>query len=124
MKTQRKVQKLILGVCALAAIAAAAYAQQNDVTPSPFRRLIRRQAPAVRDAKSLRSFTNSGVKWASSDSVLMPLAGGDLDTAFDVDGKVTTQIGGAEDVALSVALQPDGKIVCAGYSATGTSNIG
>ncbi|MEO6656190.1 MAG: carboxypeptidase regulatory-like domain-containing protein [Pyrinomonadaceae bacterium] len=41
---------------------------------------------------------------------------------FDVDGKVTTQIGGAEDVALAVAIQPDGKIVCAGYS-SGVSTI-
>ena len=47
---------------------------------------------------------------------------GSLDTSFDSDGKVTTPIGGSDDVALSVAIQSDGKIVEAGYSNIG-SNI-
>ena len=44
---------------------------------------------------------------------------GSLDTTFDVvgmDGKVVTPIGGGEDVATSVVLQTDGKIVVAGYA--------
>ena len=41
-------------------------------------------------------------------------AAGDLDTNFDSDGKVTTDIG-SDDVARSVAIQSDGKIVAAGY---------
>ena len=46
---------------------------------------------------------------------------GSLDTTFDTDGKLTTDLGGNnEDVATSTALQPDGKIVVAGYTnATG-----
>ena len=41
---------------------------------------------------------------------------GVLDTTFDTDGKVTTGIGTGNDIALGVAVQPDGKIVVAGYS--------
>ncbi|MGH2733731.1 MAG: delta-60 repeat domain-containing protein, partial [Actinomycetota bacterium] len=41
---------------------------------------------------------------------------GTLDTGFDGDGVVTTAIGGSHDVARSVALQPDGKILASGYA--------
>ncbi|MFN7738414.1 MAG: delta-60 repeat domain-containing protein, partial [Pirellula sp.] len=41
---------------------------------------------------------------------------GDLDTTFDGDGKVTTDFGNTGDVAHSVAIQSDGKIVVAGFS--------
>jgi uncharacterized delta-60 repeat protein len=48
---------------------------------------------------------------------------GSLDNTFDSDGHVTTQIGTSADVAFSVAIQGDGKIVAAGYSfITGNSN--
>jgi len=45
-----------------------------------------------------------------------------LDTSFSGDGKLTTPIGGAEDRANAVAIQPDGKIVVAGFFWNGTSN--
>ena len=43
---------------------------------------------------------------------------GTLDTSFDADGMVTTDVGGgfAQEEALGVAVQPDGKIVVAGYT--------
>ncbi|MFD0508614.1 hypothetical protein ACFQ0G_49030 [Streptomyces chiangmaiensis] len=41
---------------------------------------------------------------------------GSLDTSFDGDGRVTTAFDG-EDAARGVAVQPDGKIVAAGYAA-------
>jgi uncharacterized delta-60 repeat protein len=41
---------------------------------------------------------------------------GSLDTNFDSDGKVTTDFSGRADVAMSVKLQSDGKIVVAGVS--------
>lgn len=48
---------------------------------------------------------------------------GSLDTSFDSDGKVTTDINGnSEDQAYSVAIQSDGKIVVAGYTLIGGSN--
>jgi len=43
---------------------------------------------------------------------------GDLDSTFDSDGKVTTSIAGSggNDQGNDVAIQPDGKIVVAGYT--------
>ena len=43
---------------------------------------------------------------------------GSLDTSFDGDGKVTTNLGGSEQ-ASSIAIQSDGKILLAGYSSNG-----
>jgi uncharacterized delta-60 repeat protein len=47
---------------------------------------------------------------------------GSLDTSFDGDGKVITDVGTAfgNDVAYAIALQPDGKIVAAGHASTGS----
>jgi uncharacterized delta-60 repeat protein len=42
---------------------------------------------------------------------------GSLDASFGANGKVTTDFAGADDGARSVALQPGGKIVVAGYAA-------
>ncbi len=47
---------------------------------------------------------------------------GDLDTAFDTDGKNTTSIG-LIDSAKDVAIQADGKIVVAGSTQDGTSPL-
>jgi uncharacterized delta-60 repeat protein len=44
---------------------------------------------------------------------------GSLDTSFDGDGTVTTAIGSGEDHASALALQPDGKIVAAGWTDNG-----
>ena len=44
---------------------------------------------------------------------------GTLDTSFDGDGKVTTSIGPSEDIARSVEIQTDGRIVVAGNSFDG-----
>ncbi len=41
---------------------------------------------------------------------------GSLDTTFNGTGKVTTPIGSNDDLATSVAMQPDGKTVVAGYA--------
>jgi uncharacterized delta-60 repeat protein len=43
-------------------------------------------------------------------------APGDLDPAFGVGGRVITDLGGATDQAHAVVVQPDGKIVAAGFS--------
>jgi uncharacterized delta-60 repeat protein len=39
-----------------------------------------------------------------------------LDTTFGIDGKVSVSFGGSLDAAQAILLQPDGKIVAAGYS--------
>src|SRR3990167_10464207 len=48
---------------------------------------------------------------------------GSLDTTFNSTGIVTTAIVSSSDYANSVAIQSDGKIVVAGYSWNGTSNV-
>ena len=45
---------------------------------------------------------------------------GTLDATFNTTGKVITPIGASDDTASSVAIQPDGKIVLAGYCFNGT----
>jgi uncharacterized delta-60 repeat protein len=49
-------------------------------------------------------------------------ANGVLDTTFDGDGKVFTDFAGANDEAWGVAIQPNGRIVAAGFSAQGDSD--
>ncbi|MCD9187272.1 MAG: hypothetical protein LUM44_12630 [Pyrinomonadaceae bacterium] len=44
---------------------------------------------------------------------------GSLDTSFDTDGKLTTLIAVSSDEVKGVAVQPDGKIVAAGYTNPG-----
>ena len=46
---------------------------------------------------------------------------GSLDTSFDGDGLVTTSL--ASGSAQSVAIQPDGKIVAAGFASTGNNDF-
>src|SRR5439155_272563 len=46
-------------------------------------------------------------------------ADGSLDASFGVGGEVTTDFNSSFNVALSVALQTDGRIVAAGISGTG-----
>jgi uncharacterized delta-60 repeat protein len=44
---------------------------------------------------------------------------GSLDSTFSSDGKLVVPVGSADDYGKSVAIQADGKILVAGYSATG-----
>ena len=46
-------------------------------------------------------------------------ADGTLDTTFNTTGKVITPIGTSDDIASSLVIQPDGKIVIAGYCFNG-----
>jgi len=50
-------------------------------------------------------------------------ANGSLDPTFGTDGVVTTPVGTGADVAYAVAVQPDGKIVAAGFRSN-TARIG
>lgn len=47
---------------------------------------------------------------------------GSLDTGFGTSGKVRTDILGSDDAANALALQPDGKIVAAGYASNGSND--
>ncbi|MFN7627146.1 MAG: VCBS domain-containing protein, partial [Pirellula sp.] len=48
-------------------------------------------------------------------------ANGSLDTSFGNGGKVTTAIGVSTDQGYSIAIQPDGKVVFAGYATIGST---
>jgi len=50
------------------------------------------------------------------------LANGNLDGDFGTGGKVVTDFSGLQDSGLSLTLQPDGKIVVAGFSDNGDNN--
>jgi uncharacterized delta-60 repeat protein len=47
---------------------------------------------------------------------------GSLDNTFGVNGIVATSLGNYDDKARAIAIQPDGKIVVAGYSFDGTKD--
>jgi uncharacterized delta-60 repeat protein len=48
---------------------------------------------------------------------------GKLDTSFNGTGKVTTAVGSSDSDAIDLALQPDGKLVTAGYSYAGSARV-
>lgn len=54
-------------------------------------------------------------------AVVRYTANGALDPTFGTGGRVTTPVGSANDVALAVALQSDGKLVVAGYTLGATT---
>jgi uncharacterized delta-60 repeat protein len=69
-------------------------------------------------ARLVKALSLTAVPLLLSIALAPPAAAppGDLDTAFDSDGKVTTDFG-ANEGAAAVAIQPDGRIVVAGASA-------
>jgi uncharacterized delta-60 repeat protein len=61
-----------------------------------------------------------GANWGESNFAVFRFNNnGSLDTSFSGDGKVRTAFEASRDVASSVTIQPDGKIIVAGY--TGSS---
>lgn len=50
------------------------------------------------------------------------LPSGALDTSFNNTGKLISPVGSIDSVATALALQPDGKIVVAGYCSNGSNN--
>jgi uncharacterized delta-60 repeat protein len=67
----------------------------------------------------LAGFAESGTN--TDFAVVRYNSNGSLDTTFDSDGKVTTPIGTSSDLANSIELQPDGKIVLGGQSHNGSN---
>ena len=58
----------------------------------------------------------AGALGVTGTVALLVAAAGDLDPTFDGDGKVLTDFAARQDGILALAIQPDGKIVAAGYS--------
>jgi uncharacterized delta-60 repeat protein len=62
------------------------------------------------------------VMGANTDFTLVRYnADGSIDSTFSNDGKTTTDFGSSDDIAYSVNIQNDGKIVAAGQSFTGSN---
>ena len=59
---------------------------------------------------------NTDISGSNDYAVVRYNADGTPDTSFSGDGKVTTDFGTSNDIASSMALQSNGKIVVAGYS--------
>ena len=122
MRIQTRTQKLVLGVCAFLTIGLGAYNSRPQDVATPG--VESRMAPRFVTTRKLTRTANPAAPWASfSNSISSPFAAGDLDTSFGGTGKVTTPFGREEDVATSVVLQPDGKIVCSGYSSSALSTV-
>jgi uncharacterized delta-60 repeat protein len=74
------------------------------------------------DGKILAAGSAGGTAINFSDfAVVRYNANGTLDNFFSLDGKQTTDFATNTDEARSIAIQPDGKIVVAGYTYNGTS---
>lgn len=68
----------------------------------------------------------AGHSWNGTASVFTLArysSNGTLDTSFGSGGKVTTAIGTSDSYAYAIAIQTDGKIVAAGWSWNGTTNV-
>ncbi|MEN8200653.1 MAG: delta-60 repeat domain-containing protein, partial [Thermodesulfobacteriota bacterium] len=64
----------------------------------------------------------SSSNMADDDFALVRYTGeGKLDTTFNMDGRVITDVGGADDHANDLVITDNGKIVAAGYTLNGTN---
>ena len=72
-------------------------------------------------ASEIQTIYNAGGAGNCTDAV-MPSSTGIPDTSFGTGGKVITPVGNSNDRAYSIAIQPDGKIVAAGYSYSSSNN--
>jgi hypothetical protein len=69
---------------------------------------------------SWRDFCSNGTKNDVCLARYNPI--GSLDMSFNTTGKLISPIGASDNAATAVALQPDGKIVVAGYCSNGSNN--
>ncbi len=67
------------------------------------------------------SLTVSTLFWLGATAAITGQPG-TLDTGFNVSGTVITSFGAGSNRANAVAVQPDGKLVLAGYCSNGTNN--
>ncbi len=80
------------------------------------------ESPTTEQIEALKQENNLVVVTLDEQKISLDQAAGDLDPSFDGDGKLTTPIGSSTDIAQSVAIQADGKIVVAGYSNNAGNN--
>lgn len=73
-------------------------------------------------AIGLLVFSQAGIQARQTTQALLPKLAGELDTTFGTDGKVVTPLPGSHDSARALVIQPDGKIVAAGFFTPPTSS--
>lgn len=73
------------------------------------------QSIAVQPDGKIVAFGNSSYSFNSDFALVRYNADGSLDNSFDVDGIVTTAFGTASDLGIAMKIQPDSKILVAGY---------
>ncbi|BAZ49482.1 hemolysin-type calcium-binding region [Nostoc sp. NIES-4103] len=77
--------------------------------------------PVTNPSFSLQVKASDGIDVDTETATIKLLrTAGDLDPSFGKGGKVITNLGSTSDIAVSVAIQADGKIVVLGYSYTST----
>ena len=94
-------------------------------TPRFYSQMLRLATSAARHVSKSVAVLLAGAILTSSN-VWRPVqaaAAGDLDPAFDTDGKVSTDFFGDADSALDMVIQPDGRIVAAGSARNAGSNV-
>ncbi|MET0752995.1 MAG: hypothetical protein ABWZ66_06465 [Pyrinomonadaceae bacterium] len=84
-------------------------------TMSPFAYMI--NSLAIQSDGKIIAAGSANVTGSNKDfAVLRFNTNGSPDTSFDGDGKATAAFFNSDDIAYGVAIQPDGKIVAAGYT--------
>ncbi|MGE0538415.1 MAG: hypothetical protein AB7O68_25860 [Pirellulales bacterium] len=74
------------------------------------------RALAIQSDGKLVLAGKSNIGGSNQFSLVRLDANGSLDSSFDGDGKLTTAVSGSTDVANGLVIQPDNKLVAAGYS--------
>lgn len=76
------------------------------------------------DGKIVASGNSADGDFAYDLALVRYTSDGALDSTFGTGGKVTTPVGDGDESAQALAIQPNGKIVAAGWSVTGTGSVG
>lgn len=75
------------------------------------RAFIKRQTIQNDETKHLHIFLMTAFAWLNTQN-------GILDPSFGTNGSVVIDVGSSDDISKSIAIQPDGKILLAGYAST------
>ena len=98
----------------------------NNTSATPingtFSNLPQGQAVALSYGGSTYNFVADYFSGTGNDLVLLLQGPGALDFSFGTQGRVVLPIGSGDDKIQGVVMQPDGKIVTAGYYYNGTNN--
>lgn len=66
----------------------------------------------------------AGICGSSDSGIALHTPNGGLENTFGTDGTLAVDFAGAIDGATALAVQPDGKVVVAGFAGTGGVSLG